>query len=142
MFFQRINRSDPEKVFITAKNSYSTSAVTAGQAVCWDLTTDIDGVSVTKPTTALINVPAGLVESTSIAAGEYGLIQVYGINTNAYIDGSSGTAGGTALRCVDTKFNLLRVSTAWLHGGFVFNSGSVFSTGAAAGSKKVFIRGL
>ena len=142
MLIQRVNRSDPEKVFVVAYNSYSTSAITVGQAVCWDLTTDIDGVSVTRPATALLNVPAGLVASSSIAAGDYGLIQVYGINASAYIDGSSGTAGGSALRCVDGVFSLLRVSTAWVHGGFVFNSGAVDSTGAAAGSQKVFIRAL
>lgn len=36
MLFQRINRSDPEKVFIIVKNSYSTASVTNGSALCWD----------------------------------------------------------------------------------------------------------
>ena len=36
MLFQRINRSNPEKVFIVAYNSYSTAAITVGQGVNWD----------------------------------------------------------------------------------------------------------
>ena len=33
MLFQRINRSNPEKVFIVVYNSYSTAALTNGQGV-------------------------------------------------------------------------------------------------------------
>ena len=36
MLVQRANRTDPEKVFIVAKNSYSTASCTNGQAVIWD----------------------------------------------------------------------------------------------------------
>ena len=36
MLLQRINRSDPEKIFIVVKNSYSTASLTNGQAVIWD----------------------------------------------------------------------------------------------------------
>ena len=56
MLFQRINRSDPEKVFIVVKNSYSTAAITVGQAVVFDYTTDQDGVGVTQPSTVLRGV--------------------------------------------------------------------------------------
>ena len=50
MLFQRVNRSNPEKIFIVAKNSYSTASLTNGQAVIWDWTTDGDGVGVTLAT--------------------------------------------------------------------------------------------
>lgn len=36
MLWQRINRGDPEKIFVTVFNSYSTAAITNGQAVNWD----------------------------------------------------------------------------------------------------------
>ena len=36
MLFKRINRADPEKIFIVVKNSYSTASLTNGQAVIWD----------------------------------------------------------------------------------------------------------
>jgi hypothetical protein len=84
MLFQRINRTDPEKVFIVAYNSWSTASLTNGQAVVWDFTTDIDGVGVTKPgVVGAANdgfAAAGIVAET-IAAGSYGLIQVYGYHS-------------------------------------------------------------
>jgi len=36
MQWQRINRTNPEKIFIVAKNTYSTASLTNGQAVMWD----------------------------------------------------------------------------------------------------------
>lgn len=94
MLFQRVNRSDPEKVFIVAKNSYSSASLTNGQWVIWDWTTDIDGVGVTLAT-ATENVAggtdvAGCVAET-IAAGSYGLIQVYGYHSAARVRSMTST---------------------------------------------------
>lgn len=84
MLFQRVNRSNPEKIFIVAKNSYSTASLSNGQAVIWDWTTDADGVGVTLAT-ATENVSAGQdvagIAAETIAAGDYGLLQVYGYHS-------------------------------------------------------------
>ena len=84
MLFQRINRANPEKIFVVAKNSYSTASLTNGQPVIWDWTTDIDGVGVTLAT-ATENVSQGTdvagIAAETITAGEYGLIQVYGYHS-------------------------------------------------------------
>lgn len=84
MLFQRIKRADPEKIFVIAKNSYSTASLTNGQAVIWDWTTDCDGVGVTVAT-ATENVSCGIdvagIAAQTIAAGSYGLIQVYGYHS-------------------------------------------------------------
>ena len=48
MLLQRLNRTDPERVFVVVMNSYSTATITAGQWVGWDIVTDKDGVSATK----------------------------------------------------------------------------------------------
>ena len=83
MLFQRINRSNPEKVFIVVYNSYSTASLTNGQAVNWDFITDCDGVGVTMPLARATNggvAAAGIVAET-IAAGSYGLLQVYGYHS-------------------------------------------------------------
>jgi len=84
MLFQRVNRTNPEKVFIVAKNSYSTASLTNGQAVIWDWTTDVDGVGVTLAT-ATENVSCGIdvagIAAETIAAGSYGLLQVYGYHS-------------------------------------------------------------
>ena len=84
MLFQRINRSDPEKVFVGVYNSYSTAAITNGQAVNWDFITDVDGVGVTIPLARATNAgvaAAGVVATASIASGDYGLAQVYGYHS-------------------------------------------------------------
>ncbi len=36
MLWQRVNRTNAEKGFIVAKNSYGTAALANGQAVMWD----------------------------------------------------------------------------------------------------------
>lgn len=95
MLLQRVNRSDPEKVFIVVYNSYSTAAITNGQAVQWDFTTDCDGVGVTIPTARATNqglATAGIVAASSIAAGDYGLLQVYGYHSATRV--RTVTSGG------------------------------------------------
>ncbi len=83
MLFARINRANPEKVFVIAKNSYSTAALSNGQAVNWDFVTDSDGISVTRPLARATN--AGMacagVAAEAIAVGEYGLIQCWGYHS-------------------------------------------------------------
>lgn len=95
MEFQRINRSSPEKVFISVYNSYSTAAITNGQAVQWDIVTDKDGVGVSIPTARATGqglTTAGIVASSSIAAGDYGLLQVYGYHSATRV--RTVTSGG------------------------------------------------
>ncbi len=88
MLFQRVNRTNPEKVFLVAKNSYATASLTNGQAVIWDWTTDIDGVGVTLAT-ATVNVSCGIdvagIAAETIAAGDYGLLQVYGYHSSVRV---------------------------------------------------------
>lgn len=84
MLFQRVNRTNPEKIFLVAKNSWETAALTNGQVVVWDWTTDVDGVGVTKAF-ATENVSAGQdvagVAAETIGSGDYGLLQVYGYHS-------------------------------------------------------------
>jgi hypothetical protein len=82
MLFQRVNRDDPEKVFIVVKNSY-TVALSNGQAVIWDIVTEKDGVAVERPTAIATNLgiaAAGIVVE-AIGINDYGLIQVYGYHS-------------------------------------------------------------
>lgn len=100
MLFQRINRSDPEKVFVVAYNSYSTASLTNGQAVMWDYATDYNGVSVTKPTSINSHIGAPVmagVAAETIAAGSYGLIQVWGYHS-AVMCRTATTTGTTPLK--------------------------------------------
>jgi len=96
MLFQRINRTDPEKVFIVVKNSYSTGSLSNGQAVRWDYTTDKDGVGVTKPTANAVShgVSIAGIAAETIAHGSYGLIQVYGYHSAVRVRTISTTGNG------------------------------------------------
>jgi hypothetical protein len=90
MLFQRVNRSDPERIFVIAKNSYSTASLTNGQFVRWDHDTDCDGVGVTIATEDRGLSAAGVVSET-IAHNSYGLIQIYGYHSAARVRNMTST---------------------------------------------------
>lgn len=152
MLWQRINRGDPEKAFIVVYNSYSTAAITNGQAVIWDFATDADGVSVTRPSARATNAgvaAAGVVASASIAAGAYGLVQVYGYHSatrvRAVTGGAVAVAAGRplALNAAGSVFCLESFSTASIV-PLVFPVG--FAIGATAGwttaARAAFIKAM
>lgn len=120
MLFSRINRANPEKIFIVAYNSYSTASLTNGQAVQWDFGTDADGVGVTMPSARATNggYAAAGVAAETIASGSYGLIQVYGyhsaVRTRSATGGSPAIAAGRplALGAAGSVFCLESLSTA------------------------------
>jgi len=103
MLFQRIKRSDPEKIFIVVKNSYSTAALTNGQAVIWDFITDADGVGVTMPLARATNMGTAVagIAAEAIAIGAYGLVQAYGyhaaVRVRNFTGGSPAIGAGSPL---------------------------------------------
>ena len=121
MIFQRITGpATPEKVFIVVKNTYSTASLTNGQAAMWDYVTDIDGVGVTKP--AAITVSGGLaaagIVAETIAAGAYGLVQVYGLHTAALCRATTGgsitmTHGSPLALGLEASFALAPIVTSY-----------------------------
>jgi hypothetical protein len=159
MLMNRINRADPEKVFIVAKNSWSTAALSNGQAVVWDYATDADGVGVTRPTAGAVRAGhlgtafAGIA-TEAIAVSDYGLLQVYGYHSAVRVRSQTGgtpiIAAGTALTCTDsTAFVLhsfepgtLATSTLTVHNahyvGFALAAQALWTTTAIA----CFIKGL
>jgi len=79
--FQKVGRAKAE-IFKILKNGES-SAIGPGNAVVYDYTTAANGYSVILPTTALLNMFAGVTaEGTTLAASasdqEYGKVQIYG----------------------------------------------------------------
>ena len=152
MLFQRVNRSNPEKIFIVAKNSYSTASLTNGQAVHWDYATDADGVGVTIPLSGVGRAGhyglafAGIAAET-IASGDYGLLQVYGYHSAVRVRTQTGTnpavAAGTALTSLNAVFCLesypasaLATSTLTLHNAtyvaFALAANASFTTKSTA----------
>lgn len=120
LMFQRINLTDPEKIFVVAYNSYSTAALSNGQAVIWDFATDADGVGVTRPTARATNAGFAVagIAADAIAAGARGLIQVYGYHSAVRMRTVTGgtpaiTAGRPlAINVAGSLFCLESMSTA------------------------------
>lgn len=158
MLFQRINRSNPEKIFIVALNSYSTASLTNGQAAMWDYVTDADGVGVTKPAAGTARAGhygsafAGIAAET-IASGSYGLLQVYGyhsaVRVRSWTGGNPIIAAGTGLTCISAIFglesyppNAPATSTITVHNanwiGFALAANTAWTTAAIA----VFVKAL
>ena len=91
MLFQRVNRTDAEKVFVIVYNA-SGGAFVAGQATEYDIGTSSDGIRVTTPSTAGLSSFAGVLPA-AIANGAYGLAQVYGYTASASVKPTLATCG-------------------------------------------------
>jgi len=151
MIFQRINRNSPEKIFIVVGNSWSTAALTAGQAVAWDLT-DADGFHVTRPTARATSggaVAAGIISDASIAPGGYGLMQVYGFHPAVRMRVASGGVPAIvpgrplAINAAGGLFCLESVATSSISittypVGFALDSTSGWTTA----TRKAFVKAL
>ncbi len=106
MILKRVNRSDPEQIYIVGYNS-SADAWANGYAVRMDYTTDVDGVGMEKPAAGgagglgYASVVGVAVET--IAAGSYGLIQIYGYHSAVRMRAMTGAttqiAAGSAIAC-------------------------------------------
>ena len=95
--FQKVGRGVNE-FFVIAKNGEA-DARAGGEAMCWDYTTDSDGITVIEPTTAGLGFFAGVVaHGKTLAAsgtdGQYGKLQIYGHHAGIYM----GIAGATAVK--------------------------------------------
>ena len=105
MLFKRISRASAETVFVVAKN-VSGSTATAGYHVVWDTGASADGVRVTQATTAALNAYAGIADS-DIADSAYGLLQVYGYRSSAYIYSSAGSSvAGTTYDVINAEWGV------------------------------------
>lgn len=158
MLLQRINRTNAEKVFIVAKNSWDTASLTNGQAVIWDFASDADGIGVTKPIDATTRAGsygaafAGIA-TTTIATGAYGLLQVYGYHSavmvKTHTGGNPAVAAGTGLACVDAVFALTSypaaaatTSTITLHNADWVGFALAVQASSTAKAIAAFIKGL
>ena len=86
MIIQRVNRSNPEKVFVVVRND-SAASIGKGYPVVFIMDGTRDGLDITDAKTgaaAKAHLIAGLLDS-ALAAGSYGLAQCYGVRTDAPI---------------------------------------------------------
>lgn len=145
MLFKRVSRSAAEQIFIVVKNA-SGGTITAGYSCAWELTSP-DGVSVTQPAAPFLQAFAGIADA-DIANGAYGLLQVYGYRSSAYISRSNVAASAAGVECelLTGNWGLSPVGGA-VSGGqykcFAFLCEAVTSSASASyTTAKVFIRAL
>ena len=82
MIFQRLNRTDPERIFMVMR---SNEACAADDCLILETNSDsIDGVRVRLPDTGLLHAFVGVADA-AIASGSYGLVQVYGYRSTSRI---------------------------------------------------------
>ena len=148
MIIQRINRTNPEKVFIIVRND--DTVFTKGQPIFFKFDGTRDGLDVEdggSAAAAKSMLIAGLADS-AIAAGAYGLCQVYGVRTDAAIM-KGGTKSSTSAEIGDqmvchTASDVLSASiagaiSAYLP-GIVMGETIASSSGLATTTGTVFLR--
>ena len=95
MLFQRINRTDAEKVFIICRND-GADAWAAGRPILWQADGTRDGIDAVQPSNITTSGQwGGLIgiADAATAAAEYGLVQTYGLRTDVAVR-QCGTATG------------------------------------------------
>ena len=148
MLFQRINRTDAEKVFTVVYNA-SGGAFTTGQAMVYDCGTSADGIRVTTPITATLSAFCGLAVA-GIANGAYGLAQVYGYNSSASVkpDVTTALAAGKILIPISGSADLSCDDAAGVDasdgksGFLIAMQTNTTMTTPVASAHKVFVRAL
>ena len=130
MLFQRINRTDAEKVFMIVQN-VSGSTATQGYNVVLDVSGDVDGVRVTQASATDLQAYIGAADS-DIADNAFGLVQVYGYRTDLFIYSSADKWGLTPVTGDG-------VDKAW---GFLCEAVSASSSSQYHLTAKAFIRAL
>lgn len=142
MLFQRINRSDAERIFAVFYN-VAGATITAGYPAVFDIST-ADGVRVSKPASATLSLVVGIAVE-SIADSAYGKFQLYGYRSQANItnDTSVAVAAGDILIAVNAQWYLARSAASDGKSGFVY-AAEAFATATtpAAANKKTFLRCL
>lgn len=148
MLFQRVNRTDAEKVFSVVQN-VSGGTFAAGSAVEYDSGTSADGIRVSTPSTAGLSCFAGITTS-SIANNAYGLVQIYGYATALVInDITTALVAGKILVPVNGQAYLdskaAGIAAADGKSGFVYalETNATATAGAiTTANRKVFIRAM
>lgn len=149
MRFQRVNRSDGDKIFMAAQNA-STETLSQGYAMCAHTTATFAGNKLTKPSTANLNLFVGLnANSGSVQVNDYFEVQVYGACTFGRIIQDTTAAGSVAVGDVLTPTNAdwnLKLAGATAVGAVGLVVGAVAvataTVTAATASKAVWLRAM
>lgn len=82
MILQRLNRTDPERLFLVMR---ANETCAADDCLILETNSDsIDGVRVRLPDTGLVHAFVGVADA-AITSGNYGLVQVYGYRSTSRV---------------------------------------------------------
>lgn len=155
MIFQRVNRTDPEKVFIVVRNSEG-STLNADDVCQWETASaSVDGVRVRVPDTSHAGSVTGIVDA-AITDGSYGLVQVYGYrsssrifqtdtsqDTGAFLEASLGAVHLSSYASSQTIASNTTVSITHRPGPYFILAETIASSASSVTiSAKVFVRCL
>lgn len=148
MRFQRVGRTDADKVFINVRN-VSATTVSAHIPVEWDVVEATDGNAVTAcKSGSLSGLFAGVLDQ-SLADDSYGECQVYGFRQSAYISrASAGVLPGSFLKPVGAYFDDVSMSAATTSGAIfvtlmeTITASAAYSSAAQVYTSNVFIRAM
>lgn len=155
MIFKRLNRTDPETMFIVVRNSEA--ATLNKDATCaWETNSaSVDGVRVRQPDTSHEGSVVGIIDA-DIADTAYGLVQVYGYrsssrifqtntsqDTGAMLEASLGAQHLSSYASSQTFASNTTVSVSHRPGPFFVLGESIASSSVSATiSAKIFVRCL
>ena len=143
MLFQRINRTDAEKVFMIVQN-VSGSTATQGYNVVLDVGANTDGVRVTQASSTDLQAYIGAADK-DIANNAFGLVQVYGFRTDLFIHSSVGSSvAGDELTITADQWGVTPQATSGdaKSFGFLCEAISASSSSQYNSTAKAFIRAL
>lgn len=149
MIIQRINRTNPEKVFIVVRNDES-AAMTKGTPITFKFDGTRDGLDAQDSKTgaaAKNGLCAGIADS-AIAAGAYGLAQCYGIRDDAVIlkcgtatDANAAIGDALVLHTAITALSGVAAGAVSAYfPGFVMGETMASSAATATTTATIFIR--
>lgn len=147
MLFKRLNRDQPEQVFVVVENNEGATIV-KDQTVQIDHTTDVDGVKSRDLDSGALYCFQGVADA-DIADGEFGLVQVYGYRSSSQLLLTDTTqAAGLPLVPVAAQEYFASVVSTTASNAAVTQQ-PIFAvlleshtTGTGTASKKVFLRGM
>lgn len=142
MLFQRINRSNADKVFVVGQN-VSGGTLQANSAAVYDTSASGDGVRATTPVSSTLSSLIGL-WATTVVDSAYAAIQAYGFRATASVINHTSVpiVAGDIMIPVTAVGYLARSGVADGKSGFVTAAFAV-ATGSATGvNAPVFLKCL
>lgn len=93
MMFKRVNRTDPEQVFVVVFNNEGASLSANATCQLEMASASVDGIKVRQPDTANLFAFVGIVDA-AIADQAYGIVQIYGYRSTVTVF-QTGTSAAT-----------------------------------------------